>query len=70
MRTALTKRKTNLLPSALLTKIQNPIIIQGAGISVRFTAHNNQLDTTQIFFDIYSLNQRLTDDTLVLYGQI
>lgn len=66
---ALTKLKGHILPDALLPDVQNPVIIERAGVIIRLTADYHQLDTVQIFFYVDFFEKRLGSNTLVLNGQ-
>ena len=66
---ALTELKGHILPDALLPDVQNPVIIERAGVIIRLTADYHQLDTVQIFFYVDFFEKRLGSNTLVLNGQ-
>ena len=49
VRSALTELKIDLLPDALLTDVQHPVIVEWSAVPVRLSADDDQFHTVQVW---------------------
>ena len=68
--TGLVEPEGDILPHTLLSQVQNPIVVAGAGPNARFAAHRDLFNAAvQIGFKVYAFQKRGGNDRFVPDGQ-